>query len=69
MLSYLVKDIISEFEYFADVDECLLEDICEDENKVCTNKDGGYDCKCKDGLIEENNTCIPKPKGKSLSCI
>ncbi|XP_071159496.1 cysteine-rich with EGF-like domain protein 2 isoform X1 [Mytilus edulis] len=45
-----------------DVDECLLEDICEDENKVCTNKDGGYDCKCKDGLIKENNTCIPKPK-------
>lgn len=45
-----------------DVDECLLEDVCEDENKQCTNKEGGYDCSCKDGFIEENNKCVPKPK-------
>ena len=48
------------------MDECLLEDICEDENKKCTNKDGSYECTCIDGFIEENDKCIPKPKGKSF---
>jgi hypothetical protein len=45
-----------------DVDECLLEDICEDENKKCTNKDGSYECTCIDGFIEENDKCIEESR-------
>ena len=34
-----------------------MQDICGKDNhlKTCVNKDGGYDCLCKDGYMENNN--------------
>lgn len=33
-----------------DINECLQEDICDTETEVCENRNGTYDCKCKNGL-------------------
>ena len=40
----------------ADVDECLLENEC-DENSACTNSKGSYSCSCRPGYFGDGKTC------------
>ena len=43
----------------ADIDECSGNNSCH-VNANCTNKPGGYDCKCKNGYIGDGFNCIGK---------
>merc|ERR1712131_275010 len=46
--------------YCYDIDECHsgLDKLC-DENAICTNTDGGYECSCPDGFTGVDGTeCI-----------
>ncbi|XP_053372780.1 uncharacterized protein LOC123559692 [Mercenaria mercenaria] len=40
-----------------DVDECLVPNVCGDENKICTNTVGSYRCTCRTGFSSVNGTC------------
>ena len=41
-----------------DLDECILElDDC-DENAICSNNDGGYNCSCKRNYFGNGRLCF-----------
>ena len=49
-------DILLIFDdYFSDIDECLLNPC--DDNADCTNIDGNFICKCRDGFCGDGHTC------------
>uniref|UniRef100_A0A3B4YAZ2 EGF-like domain-containing protein n=1 Tax=Seriola lalandi dorsalis TaxID=1841481 RepID=A0A3B4YAZ2_SERLL len=41
-----------------DVDECKEQDPCKGVGMGCENKQGGFECKCKDGFVEEDKVCV-----------
>ena len=70
-MPYTVFLIMPDFSYFShqkvinfantgithasDVDECTM--TCfESENRICSNKIGSYECDCKEGYHQENET-------------
>ena len=43
---------------YVDVDECSLENITVcDQNAVCSNEVGGFDCSCDTGFSGSGLTC------------
>ena len=42
----------------ADIDECECGTHDCDENAICTNTIGSYDCTCREGYIGDGRTCI-----------
>uniref|UniRef100_A0A4W6CLT8 Thrombomodulin n=1 Tax=Lates calcarifer TaxID=8187 RepID=A0A4W6CLT8_LATCA len=42
-----------------DVDECEeRKDLCTGENRECMNTEGGFECTCKDGFVEDDGVCV-----------
>ncbi|XP_044026284.1 thrombomodulin-like [Siniperca chuatsi] len=41
-----------------DVNECKEENPCTGEGEECENTKGGFECRCKDGFIEEGGVCV-----------
>ncbi|XP_053372749.1 uncharacterized protein LOC123561027 [Mercenaria mercenaria] len=41
-----------------DINECLITNVCEDANKICSNTIGSYKCACRSGYKLENGICI-----------
>ena len=46
------------YSVYLDVDECSLENVtlC-DENAVCSNEEGGFDCSCNNGYSGNGLSC------------
>ncbi|XP_077408033.1 thrombomodulin-like [Vanacampus margaritifer] len=42
----------------ADVDECQHMDACTGVGEECVNTRGEYECRCKDGFVEETGECV-----------
>ena len=51
-----------------DINECEEDKtLCTGERQHCENNDGSYECICETGyVLDVENNCIPKPKGKLL---
>lgn len=49
--------------WFPDANECLEDNVC-DTYADCTNTEGSYTCKCKDGYTGSGKECT---KGEFLS--
>ena len=49
-----------------DINECEEDKtLCTGERQHCENNDGSYECICETGyVLDVENNCIPKPKGK-----
>ena len=45
---------------FADVDECLDRKVNCQDNSVCVNTNGSYNCKCFNGYFKDGDTCVGK---------
>lgn len=41
-----------------DVNRCEDSDLCTRAGEVCVNKEGGFECVCRDGLIKEDGVCV-----------
>ena len=54
---------------YVDVDECSLENITVcDQNAVCSNEVGGFDCSCDTGFSGSGLTCGNATKYKCYDC-
>ena len=44
-----------------DIDECIEEpNLCENQNGICKNKFGSFECICGEGFILHNKFCYDK---------
>ena len=62
--TYFQECIISDYTllvllYCIDIDECVeaVEDVLCDENAMCIDTDGSYDCSCKEGYSGDGFMC------------
>lgn len=56
----LVVSFIYLFLIITDIDECRTGRAQCDNNSVCENTNGGYNCKCNHGYTKMNGHCLGK---------
>ena len=54
--------ILQMFTFFPDIDECMSFVSPCDDNAICGNREGGFDCVCNTGFQGDGFTCV----GQSL---
>lgn len=68
-LIHVLATMYHHIEYFfllPDINECEEDKtLCSGDKQHCENNDGSYACVCEEGFIlDSENNCIPKPKGR-----